>query len=558
MNSLLKKIISSAMIVTCAAFLMGPGAAQALTAAELQVQINALLAQLSTLQSQLTTLQGGTATPGACSGITFSSNLSQGMSGSDVKCLQAILNQSADTQVAASGVGSAGNETLYFGALTKAAVVKFQEKYASEVLTPIGLTAGTGFVGAKTIAKLNSLLVSAPPVTPPVVGVPLSVALTADSPAAANLQKGTANNVLAKFTFTGSDTADTYVTGLTLKHYGNAADATITAKIFDENDIQVGTDRSVVGGLSSFVLVPALVVPKNGTKTISIAANIGSGAETLTTVQFGIDAASSIVGAAFTGSYPIKGNVFTIVPAGTLGSITLGDYANPPKLAVKIGEKDIILESFIVSAGSREDVLIKQITIDNASGTNVDSDITNIRIREVGGAVVAGPVNLLNRKATLNLSSSVLLTKGTSKKFEVVGDIVTGKTRQIGIKLLAGSIIGVGQTSGVNIVNTGATGANLITIESGALVVSQSNSHPSGTSAAFIKTVNSKALAVFSVRAAGEVVMIDTIGLTFTPSTVYSASTNYLRSVGLYDGDTLISDLKDTIAATATQTFTLN
>ena len=61
---------------------MGPGVAEALTAAELQASIDALLAQIATLQAQLTTLQGGTTgAPAACLGITFDRNLSQTMSG---------------------------------------------------------------------------------------------------------------------------------------------------------------------------------------------------------------------------------------------------------------------------------------------------------------------------------------------------------------------------------------------------------------------------------------------------------------------------------------------
>jgi peptidoglycan hydrolase-like protein with peptidoglycan-binding domain len=84
-------------------------------------------------------------------------NLSLGATGSDVRELQVLLNQDSATRVAETGLGSPGQETEYFGELTKQAVIRFQEKYRSEVLTPVALARGNGYVGSYTRAKLQSL-----------------------------------------------------------------------------------------------------------------------------------------------------------------------------------------------------------------------------------------------------------------------------------------------------------------------------------------------------------------------------------------------------------------
>ncbi len=86
---------------------------------------------------------------------TFTRTLSQGMSGQDVKALQEYLNAQGYI-VARTGPGSPGYETTYFGLATKAALIKFQEAFAVQILTPNNLQKGTGLFGPATRRVINS------------------------------------------------------------------------------------------------------------------------------------------------------------------------------------------------------------------------------------------------------------------------------------------------------------------------------------------------------------------------------------------------------------------
>ncbi|GEM_PF-3052971 len=77
-------------------------------------------------------------------------NLSVGTRGDDVKTLQELLVK--------EGVYPGGKVTGFFGNLTRQAVIRFQEKYADDILKPAGLKQGNGFVGAGTRAKIEKLL----------------------------------------------------------------------------------------------------------------------------------------------------------------------------------------------------------------------------------------------------------------------------------------------------------------------------------------------------------------------------------------------------------------
>lgn len=95
--------------------------------------------------------------PSSADAYTFLRNLQQGSVGVDVLELQKVLNANVQTRVSQSGPGSPGSETTYFGPATKRAVILFQELYRSEVLAPVGLSSGSGYVGVLTRQKLNAI-----------------------------------------------------------------------------------------------------------------------------------------------------------------------------------------------------------------------------------------------------------------------------------------------------------------------------------------------------------------------------------------------------------------
>ena len=130
----------------------------------------------ATARAALSNLNNQPAAPPA---VSFARDLELGDRGHDVRFLQKVLNQNTITQIASSGAGSPGNETDYFGAGTRAAVIKFQELHSAEVLAPTGLARGTGYVGTRTIAKLNSLITGGASATPS--GTTLTISAPATS-----------------------------------------------------------------------------------------------------------------------------------------------------------------------------------------------------------------------------------------------------------------------------------------------------------------------------------------------------------------------------------------
>ncbi|MCX6790926.1 MAG: peptidoglycan-binding domain-containing protein, partial [Candidatus Gribaldobacteria bacterium] len=155
---------------------------------------------------------------------TFNTNLIKGDRGSEVEALQIALNKEGFS------VPSYGDQSI-FGPLTQRAVISFQEKYKAEILTPLGLSSGTGKVGVATRAKLNALYgcVSAPvpaetpaPVagnatsytitgpTSGTVGVPVTLTLTPNGIYSGTISIGGGSFSPTSLTWSGDASAKTF------------------------------------------------------------------------------------------------------------------------------------------------------------------------------------------------------------------------------------------------------------------------------------------------------------------------------------------------------------
>jgi len=139
MNTLKNKVLSVSLLAATSLWAVMP-VASAQTVDQLQAQIAALLAQIQALQSQVA---GGSASTSSATSCTFTRDLTVGMKGDDVKCLQGYLKVSP--------------QSGYFGPLTKAAVKKWQSEN--------GLPS-TGYFGPMSRAKYSALVAVVTPTTP--------------------------------------------------------------------------------------------------------------------------------------------------------------------------------------------------------------------------------------------------------------------------------------------------------------------------------------------------------------------------------------------------------
>ena len=116
----------------------------------------ALSTSAATTTATETLIATTTTASSACWSGPVTRVLKAGSEGEDVRSLQRFLN-CAGFPLAVTGAGSPQNESTLFSVKTFNALVKFQEHYAAEILTPLNLTKGSGIFGELSKKKAETL-----------------------------------------------------------------------------------------------------------------------------------------------------------------------------------------------------------------------------------------------------------------------------------------------------------------------------------------------------------------------------------------------------------------
>ncbi|MBI3631472.1 MAG: hypothetical protein HY219_01220 [Candidatus Staskawiczbacteria bacterium] len=536
-----KTIITATVALTMVA-MIAPVSASALTVADLQAQINALMAQLAQLQGTTTTTTGNV--PAACAGITFSRNLRIGSTGADVKCFQTLMNVHG-YQLATTGAGSPGNETTYFGPKTLGAVQKLQVAQGWASATQ---------VGPMTRALFNSWLTGGVVTTPGQPSVPtgagLSVMLASDNPVAGTVVSGASTAQggadLAHLTFLNGDNAEVKVTSLKLKRTGISNDATLANVYLYDGANRLTDGASVSSGMITFNDPSGLfMVPAGSSKTIRVLVDLATGASGQT-MGVSVDSASGVTtnASSVKGNFPVSGNLFTAA-SGSMATVSFATSTTPATASVD-PQNDYTVWQNVTTISTRA-VTLKRFAL-RQTGSALAADIKNYRLYIDGVQAGSAVANTdANGYVTFDLSANPLRVETGSRTIKVLADIIGGSSktfifslRQTSDAAFTDTQFGVDVIPQANSTTFSARTTGTETINSGTLTFTKTTDSPAGN---IVLSAPNAVLARYTLTAAGEPVKVTDLYVGIVDST--TAAVANFRNGALYANGVQIGSTTD-------------
>ena len=537
-----RKLVSVALTVATVAWSLGVASlplanAQSMSAAALQAQIAALLAQIQQLQSQLNSTSGGSS-----SSYSFTRDLTVGSKGADVTALQNWLGSKGYLSVAATG---------YFGALTKAALAKFQAAN--------GISPAAGYFGPKTRAFVASM--GGGSTTGGSTGgstgggavVPasgLSVSLSAQNPGPGSLISSTSGGgsaarvpVLA-VNLTASNSGSVTVSDLKVHKTGVLSDSSIAGAYLIQNGQVLYQYTSLNQGTIDFSGMN-LMVPAGQTQTLWVAIDPSAGLAAGNTVGFAMTSGSDVTAfdsnnnaVSASGLFPLTGSIFTVTTVSNPQLATLSTVSSSIATQVTAGTQGNVVGAWTFT-GSNSATWLKGIKFTVIGSANM-GDIRNVKLNvngtQVGAtlATVAG-----NGIAYFDLSSAPAQLNTGSNNIQVYADVMGSPSKNFQFEILNSyDIYAVDSQYNVPVAVTlnGGSGTQVM-IQQGQITVTQDSATPTGNIAVGQSGVT---LAKYDIYAAGEAVKVKFLGFELkltgvATTTSFTTLQNFLKNISLVD-----------------------
>jgi len=511
------KVVSAALTTTTAVWASGAmlflPVASAQTTADLQAQIAALLAQITQLQAQLNASSPVTTT--ACS---FSRDLTVGVEGSDVMCLQQFLNASG-YQVSASGAGSPGNESSYFGSKSQAAVAKWQ---AAKSVSP-----AAGYFGSKSRAAYSSMAAVTPTPTPtPTPGTPapapspvapvsgLNVAVSSQNPAAGSLissaTTAAARVPMLAVDFTAGVSGGITLNGVKFTKTGVIADSAVGGAYLTYNGQVIAQYNSISAGVIDFSGL-SFSVPAGQTRTLFFAIDPSTGLTAGNTTAFALASASHVTAvdannAAITpsGAFPMNGSIFTIttVTNPAIANVTVASSAIAT--TVTAGTTNNIVGAWSFTANNSK-VWLKGLNL-KMIGSASKADLKNLKLY-VNGTQVGSTLAQVASDGTayFDLSAAPGTLNTGSNNIQVYADVTGSPSYNFQFEILNSyDVYAVDSQYNVP-VSAGSNVGTQVTIQTGSVTVSQASDTPTGN---LVSGLTDVTVAKFAIYAGGEAVRV--------------------------------------------------
>jgi len=409
------------------------------------VTIDELMAQIATLTAQLNALKGTT----AVSSATFTRDLTVGSKGDDVSALQQVLVDGGYLNIVAP--------TGYFGAMTKAALAKYQAEN--------GIAPAIGYFGPKTRAAMSVVSTvpgTTPGTTPVVVADGTDGSITAADAAyvssGATFKKGDTQNIYdVRLSATGGKVAvtrldvkfserpwltlsklvlkDTTGTVIAEKTLSSAADAT---------EVTVGSDYRVRFENFNYVVTPGT----DATLVVSATSMAASDKITTQTVTVSIPASAirTVNGKGYTESIgSITAKTFVFSSTGSTADLNTSiSPDSPAKKYVTTSTSvtpDVVLGIYRLKAVNNGATISSlMVLVKSTTGVATSTLLSNLRLVDTNGTTY-GAASL--NGATTFTNMNIKLAKDTWKDLTLKADIAASQSLSASTTLVASSVVGI-------------------------------------------------------------------------------------------------------------------